>query len=273
MGPLVLTLLPVLIGPVITVVVLIFVFRVRARAMRGEPGIRAPRRRSIMGLALAGVVGTSLFFGFVGAAMIGALAPRSIMFAAEMACPGGVQHNSFSYSYKPGQRGTSQVFRCEFPGQSPTDITGLTFVYAGLSFSAAALIVLLTLWALIWQRLTAFFNRVRPLGPTASGGKPDPESGASISDLITSVMETAAGRAQRTQTTSVYVNGQRVALDPNDDAAVRQTVADAFGEQPHEPQPHRSLGERLKELEELYRAGTINRSEYDDGRARLLSEI
>lgn len=273
MGSLLLTLLPFLIGPVITLVVFIFVFRVSARVMRGEPAIRAPRRRTIMGFVLAGVVVASLFFGFVGAAIIGALAPRSVMFAADMACPGGVQHNSYDYSYKPGQRGTSQEFRCDLPGQASTDITGTTFVYAGLSFSAAALIVLLVLWALLWPRVTAFFNRLRTGGAFAASGKPDADSDASVSDLITSVMGAVATRAKRTQTASVFVNGERVDLSPNDEAAVHRTVADAFGAEPHEPRPHRSLSERLQELEALYRAGTISRSEYDEGRARLLSEI
>lgn len=227
MSPLLLTLLPFLIGPAITLLVFLILFRARARVARGEPAVKVPAKAALRGFAFLAATLMSLWFGFVGAAVIGAVAPRAVMFAADMACPGGVKHDSFDYLYKPGQRGTSQVYMCELPGQAPKEITGRTFVYAGLSFSAAALVFLLVAWAFVKPLLARFWHRIRNAS-TANMGVP-PWSGGSMSE--------------------------------------------AFGQQPQRPQAQRSMSERLKALEELYRGGTINREEYDAARARLLSEI
>lgn len=271
MSPLLLTLLPFLLGPAITLLVVLYFFRVRARVARGEPAIKVPGKAAIRGFAFLAVTLLSLWFGFVGAAIIGAVAPQAVMFAADMACPGGVKHDSFDYSYKPGQRGTSQVFRCELPGQAPKEITGLTFVYAGLSFSAAVLVLLLLSWAFVKPLLARFWRRFRNGSTSSMSGPPGSGAGGSVSDLLASVL--AAARTGTRTSTTMFVNGQRVNLGAGDQDAVRHTVAEAFDEQPQRPQTERSLSERLKALEELYRAGTINRDEYDAARARLLSEI
>lgn len=36
----------------------------------------------------------------------------------------GVQHDSYAYSYRPGNHGTAQVFTCQLPGAAPKDISG-----------------------------------------------------------------------------------------------------------------------------------------------------
>lgn len=268
-----LTLLPILIGPVITVLVVIYVLRLVARAKRGEPMFKAPTKSTFRGVAFTVALGVSLFLGFVGAAVAGALLPRTVMFAADMACPGGMKHDSFNYSYKPGQRGTAQVFTCELPGQAPRDITGVTFVYAGLSFSAAALLLLLVFWSIVSPLLGRLFNRDSDAWTTTFAGGPTGSGpGGAINDIITSALASARTRTV-SESASVYVNGQRVNLDPEGESAVRQGVADAFAAVPHAQDHQRNLGDRLKELEELYRTGTINRDEYEAARARMLAEL
>jgi len=245
-----LTLLPVLIGPIITVLVVIYVLRVVARTKRGEPMFKAPTKSAFRGVAFTVALGVSLFLGFVGAAVAGALLPRTVIFAADMACPGGVRHDSFNYSYKPGQRGTAQVFTCELPGQAPRDITGVTFVYAGLSFSAAALVLLLIFWSLVSPLLGRLFKRDSDAWATTFAGGPTGSGpGGANNDIITSALASARTRTV-SESGGVFVNGQRVNPDPAGESAVRQGVANAFGAVPHAQQPQRNLGDRFRELEE-----------------------
>lgn len=71
----------------------------------------------------------------------------------------------------------------------------------------------------------------------------------------------------------MHVNGKRVDLDTDEQPAVRQVVADGMGGESSDPEPQRSIGERLQESEVLYRAGSIIRAEHAAGRARIISEI
>lgn len=112
-------------------------------------------------MVIASVLGISLFCGFVGAAVLGAVAPGTIGFAAELACAGTVDHSTYSYSYKPGQRGTSQVWTCTAATGETTPIVGRTYVYAALTFSAGSAVVLGLLGAVAWGFLRRLFmNRV-----------------------------------------------------------------------------------------------------------------
>lgn len=142
---------------------------------------------------------------------------------------------------------------------------GGTFLYAGLRFSAAALV-------LVKPRLGRFYNRPRGFQPPPIGGPPGPDSGGSNGDLVTTALASAR-QGLRTETTTMHVNGKRVDLDTDEQPAVRQVVADGMGGESSDPEPQRSIGERLQESEVLYRAGRIIRAEHAAGRARIISEI
>ncbi len=109
-------------------------------------------------ILVGGVAFLSLFFGFVGAAVLGAVAPGTVAFAADMACDGTVDHSTYSYSYRPGQRGTSQVWTCTSASGEETQIVGKTYVYASLVFSAGSAVVL----GLLATGAGAFMRRVWP---------------------------------------------------------------------------------------------------------------
>src|SRR5690606_33497036 len=95
----------------------------------------------------------SLFLGFVGAAVLGAVAPGTVGFAAELACAGTVDHTTERYSYKPGQSGTSQEWTCTSATGESTRIVGPTYVYAALVFSAGSVAVLGSRTAVGWWLL------------------------------------------------------------------------------------------------------------------------
>lgn len=104
---------------------------------------------------IAWAVGISLFLGFVGAAVLTALAPRTVAFAAELACDGTMNHSSTAYQYKPGQRGTLQEWTCTAASGETTRIVGPTYLYASLTFSAGSFVllgVLVTIARLVRRR-------------------------------------------------------------------------------------------------------------------------
>lgn len=107
-------------------------------------------RRAAVWVGAAVFVVVSLFSGFVGAAILGAVAPGTVGFAAELACDGTVDHYFYGYSYKPGQSGTSQEWTCTSASGEKERIVGMTFVYAGLVFSAGAAVALGVLVIAAW---------------------------------------------------------------------------------------------------------------------------
>ena len=144
--------------PLIVGVMLLIVLRRRLLGAAGVPRAEGQRTRtSAMAIVLAWLTGLGLFLGFVGAAVIGATAPKTIAFAAEMACDGTVDHETLAYSYKPGQRGTSQEWTCTTASGESTRIVGITYLYAALVFSAGSVALLvglcLLVWVFLWRRI------------------------------------------------------------------------------------------------------------------------
>lgn len=252
MGTALLFFLPQLVSLVVFLLVGVVLYRVWRRSVRGEPLFRAPRRGAVWGVVVVALLGVSLFTGFVGAAVIGALAPRSVMFAADMACPGVVSHDSVGYSYKPGQRGVAQVFTCTVAGEE-RDIILATFGYAGLTFSAAAFAVLLLLAVTVGPRLPGLLRFA--LG-RLSARSADVAGAAAMASVVTDAMKEAAA-----------------GLAAGAGAAPPRAAATASATPTGGGSAGRGLGERLRELEELYRAGSITRAEYETARARLLAEL
>ncbi len=274
-----LTLLPLLIGPIITITVIVFVLSAKRRVARGEPVLHAPTKQTVRIWAVLAALGFSLFVGFVGAAVIGAVFPKSVMFAADMACAGTVSHDSFDYSYKPGQHGTSQEFECLVPGQEPQRIVGKTFLFAGLTFSGGAFVVMLIALAMLGNLVHRFFGG-RFSGGSDTQNPSGPTTGGNLGSVIDGFLANARTRGQSDGSTTVLVNGKQVNLAPSEAGAlyrsISATVAAAGGAQPQGGQPvndERSIAERLQEVEELYRSGAINRDEYEVARERVLGEI
>lgn len=143
----------------IVVTLLIVLRRPLLNAAANLPRKLGRRSRRVVTVAvLAWLLGLGLFLGFVGAAVIGATAPQTIAFAAEMACDGTVDHETLAYSYKPGQRGTSQEWTCTTASGESTRIVGITYLYAALVFSAGSVALLVGLCVLVW----VFLWRRRP---------------------------------------------------------------------------------------------------------------
>ncbi len=276
-----LILLPFLIGPVITIVVIVLVLRAKGRLARGEPTFSKPSKRTLFGFGFLSALGFSLFTGFVSAAVLGAVVPQTVGFAAEMACPGQVSHDSYNYSYKPGQHGTAQQFTCLVPGQAPQEITGKTFVYAGLSFSAGALVLIALLWSFVGRFVRGFLGGRFTSQQAATLFGPDvPGSGGVAAELIESVLGKLRSNAPGEAATTVYVNGKQVNLASGETHDLNRSIAAALGAAGGaegavgEPEPaERTVGERLRKLEELYRSGLVHREEYDAARERILKEI
>jgi len=99
------------------------------------------------------ILSISLFLGFVGGAVLAAVAPNTVGFAAELACAGVVEHTSQAYSYKPGQSGITQEWTCTSAGGETKRIVGPTYVYAAIVFSAGVAAVLGVLAVVGWSLL------------------------------------------------------------------------------------------------------------------------
>lgn len=89
----------------------------------------------------------SLFIGLMIASAGGALHPPLLTVAAPVLCDGGMDITSRSYSYKPGQSGTSHTIRCERQGRVE-EVTLRAIGVSALIYGAGAW-VLLTLLHLL----------------------------------------------------------------------------------------------------------------------------
>lgn len=232
MGTALLFLLPSLLIPLIVLVIAGMAIRAWRRAATGEGGFRAPGKGTVTGVVIAVLLGISLFWGVVAAAVIGAVAPKTVLFAAEMACAGTVTHESVGYSYKPGQQGVAQLFTCTIDGERRNIILP-TFLYAGLTFSAGVFVVLLLLAAFLGPRLRTLLSALR--------GRVTERTGPAFAGAGSTV-----------------------------DAWAAPHFATEAAQQ---PAAEHGIGERLRELEELYRSGAVTRAEYEAARAKLLSEL
>lgn len=243
------------------------------RAYLRDP--RVPARRIVATALLVALLGLSLFAGFVGAAIIGAVAPSTVAFANGMACRGGTpSHASYDYSYKPGQRGTAQVFSCQQPDGSVRDATGATFVYAGATFSAGALVLLTLLvlvgWPILRRMLKRLINSPRIVGVAGPDGTvPNPWSASDLQDLtdaltrgIPKIPPSASTRGSSEGARSDTSTGGDGRWDATTGASGTNVGPDA-----------RTVAERLEEVERLYRNGLLNRSEYEAARAKIIAEL
>lgn len=106
-----------------------------------------------------------LFFGYVLWVVAGgSVWPSLLQVAAPLVCPDGqFQILTQSYSYKPGQRGTSVHVACVLADGEQRAILGTAIFWAGLIWSA----VFLTLW--LW--LGKLGLRVIRLGPKRAPGE------------------------------------------------------------------------------------------------------
>ncbi|MCO5174289.1 MAG: hypothetical protein M9914_08855 [Trueperaceae bacterium] len=230
------------------------------------------------------LVGVALFIGYVGAAVIGAVAPGTVAFANDMACGGGTAlHHSYGYSYKPGQTGVSQVFSCQLPDGTIEDVTLQTFLYAGLVFSGGAFVVLALLALTVLPALGRALRRriggrlddfMAPTGVGATGAF----GGLDIQGIYD---RASARKAQSSSATPVFVNGKQVDLDPEAQANLYRTVASVAGAAGDRDEratagskaDGRTVAERLEEVERLYRDGRLTRTEYDAVRTRILADL
>lgn len=230
------------------------------------------------------LVGVALFIGYVGAAIVGAVAPGTVAFANGMACQDGTAlHDSYGYSYKPGQSGVSQVFSCQLPDGTVENVTLQTFLYAGLVFSGGAFVVLALLALTVLPALGRALRRriggrlddfMAPagVGATSAFGGLDVQG---IYDMA------RARKAQSSSSTTVFVNGKQVDLDPEAQADLYRTVASVTaaagdGNERATADPKadgRTVAERLDEVERLYRDGRLTRAEYDAVRTRILTDL
>lgn len=256
--------------------------------MHSKESRRVAGRTPLKVIGFVALIGVALFCGFVGAAVVGAVFPRSVAFANAMACKGGTaQHDSYNYSYKPGQQGVSQVFSCVMPDGEIKTVTLRTFLYAGLVFSGGAFVVLALLAATVlpalgrglgngWRRRTGqrFDEFMETAGVSTAGGF------AGI-DLQETLERSRQAKGRSASTTTVFVNGKQVDLDPEAKADLFRSVAGvaAAATDPHngataDPKAGgRTVAERLEEVEKLYREGHLSRAEYDAVRARILADI
>ena len=141
----------------IVVTLLIVLRRPLLNAVANLPRKLGRRSRRVVTIVVAAwILGTGLFLGFVGAAVIGATAPRTIAFAAEIACDGNVDHETLSYRYLTGESGTSQEWTCVSASGESERIVGITYLYAALVFSAGSVVLLgvlgLLVWVFLWRR-------------------------------------------------------------------------------------------------------------------------
>lgn len=240
-------------------VVFLVVFLVLRRAWviaRSDAPAQGAKQLAGLIAVLVWVV-ASLFTGFVGAAIIGALAPGTVGFAAELACAGTVRHSSFDYSYKPGQAGTSQEWTCTSANGTTERIVGKTFVYAGAVFSAGAAVLLGVLGLLGWRLVRGFWRRLTAGGAGAGPRWPFPGGpGSPKLDGIVSKF----GSSEDPSGPAVYVNGRPVG------AGVPPAASTSSG-------THRSVAERLEEIEKLYRERLLTREEYEAARAHVVAEL
>ncbi len=240
---------------VIYLVVFLVLRRVWVIARSDAPAKGAKQLAGV--IAVLVWVGASLFTGFVGAAIIGALAPGTIGFAAELACDGTVRHSSFDYSYKPGQAGTSQEWTCTPANGTTERIVGKTFVYAGAVFSAGTAVLLGVLGLLGWRLVRGFWRRRTAGGAGAWPRWPFPDGPSSPNlDAILSKFRSS----EATNRPAVYVNGRPVG------AGVPPAASTSSG-------TRRSVAERLEEIEKLYRERHLTREEYEAARAHVVAEL
>lgn len=253
--------------------------------MHSKESRRVAGRTPLKVIGFVMLVGVALFCGFVGAAVVGAVFPRSVAFANAMACQGGTaQHDSYGYSYKPGQYGVNQVFSCVMPDGEVKTVTLRTFLYAGLVFSGGAFVVLGLLAATLlpalgrtlggmWSRRTGqrFDEFMETAGVNTTGGI----------DLQEILDRSRQAKGRSASTTTVFVNGKQVDLDPEAKADLFRSVAGvaAAAADPHngataDPEAGgRTVAEHLEEVEKLYREGHLSRAEYDAVRERILADI
>ncbi len=245
--------------------------------MHSKESRRVAGRTPLKVIGFVALIGVALFCGFVGAAVVGAVFPRSVAFANAMACKGGAaQHDSYNYSYKPGQQGVSQVFSCVMPDGEVKTVTLQTFLYAGLVFSGGAFVVLALLAATVLPALGRGLGNAwrRRTGATSGVGF----AGIDLQEILD---RSRQAKERSAGTTTVFVNGEQVDLDPEAKANLFRTVAGvaAAATDPNngaaaDPKAGgRTVAERLEEVEGLYRAGRLSRSEYDALRARILSDL
>lgn len=116
-----------------------------------------PMRRKRGGAELFGVIVAVLggAFGVCvgGAAAVTAVIPSSALWMSPIVCRGGYEmaYNTTSYSYKPGQSGTTVSFQCVGDGDA-YDVNDLA-VFALQSLLAALVVsVVLAVGGVLWRR-------------------------------------------------------------------------------------------------------------------------
>lgn len=202
-------------------------------------------RRVITALMLLGM---SLFIGFVGVAVTGALAPNAVRFGGALACSGTVVSESTQYSYKPGQHGVAREFYCLADDGTTQAITGRTFVYSSLLVAAAALVVLTLLFLFVRGSLRRRFSfvstatqpfTVTPSGQVMGGGR----LGEQFEEFLSRSQVVATDKAENNRSSAAAGSGRT------------------------------NTEERLAILERLYRSGQVTLQEYNAKRAEILADL
>lgn len=183
----------------------------------------------------------SLFIGLMIASAGGALHPPLLTVAAPVLCDGDMDITSRSYSYKPGQRGTSHTIRCERQGRVE-EVTLRAIGVSTLIYGAGAW-VLLTLLYLRSKR----HQTENPPGLGAElGGL------ASADDILAALTRKLKSGA-----------GSPMTLD-------------LHGHTPPSPGGTSSSGDtatRLRQLKMLLDQGLISAQDYESRKQEILNEL
>lgn len=137
--------------PVIILLAVRRVLRGRSAVTSTTATTPASSRRRWLSLGLIPLAGVSLFTGLMVASVGGALYPPLTRIAAPLACDGEFSIETYTYSYKPGQRGSGYQTICvDRATGERKDVSLPTFLWNSAIFAGVAFVPLLLLaWLLV----------------------------------------------------------------------------------------------------------------------------